>query len=238
MAENDAYYKGISKSTADKKKSQMVDQANMDDDDAGLYDRIGEFSDFIIEGKLTEAISFSPSMNKRKNIPNGDIEVNLNGDKYTFAYSADAMGTEPYGIILPGKDVITMFGKDKTAKKLYSTIGSQLRKWRKDNYSNLIESVVVEGKFKNESVNESVSDKEVFAYLRDLRDSGKTNMFGAAAYIERDFGLDKRKAKELLAKWMKSFNEGKLTEAAGTWGKADADLAKEARAAGFNPKKK
>jgi len=28
-----------------------------------------------------------------------------------------------------------------------------------------------------------------------------------------------------------------LTGGAGTWGKADADLAKEARAAGFNPKK-
>ena len=38
-------------------------------------------------------------------------------------------------------------------------------------------------------------------------------MFGAAAYIEKDFGLDKRKAREILAKWMKSFNEGKLTEA-------------------------
>ena len=103
-----------------------------------------ELHSILDESVVTEGISFSPSMNKRKNIPNGDIEVNLNGDKYTFVYSADAMGTEPYGIILPGKDVITMFGKDKTAKKLYSTIGSQLRKWRKDNYSNLTESVVVE----------------------------------------------------------------------------------------------
>ena len=67
--------------------------------------------------------------------------------------------------------------------------------------------VVNEGK-----LNERVSDKEVFAYLNDLRDSGKTNMFGAAAYIEKDFGLDKRKAKEILVKWMKSFNEGKLNE--------------------------
>jgi hypothetical protein len=63
-----------------------------------------------------------------------------------------------------------------------------------------------------ESVNEKVSDEEVFSYLNDLRDSGKTNMFGAAAYIEKDFGLDKRKAKEILVKWMKSFNEGKVTE--------------------------
>ena len=54
-------------------------------------------------------------------------------------------------------------------------------------------------------LNEKVSEKEVFAYLRDLRDSGKTNMFGAGEYLEKAFNLDKRTARELLTKWMKSF---------------------------------
>jgi hypothetical protein len=62
-------------------------------------------------------------------------------------------------------------------------------------------------------LNEKVSDEEVFAYLDNLRQSGQTNMFGAGAYIERDFNLDKRKARDLLTKWMKSFDEAKVNEA-------------------------
>jgi hypothetical protein len=61
-------------------------------------------------------------------------------------------------------------------------------------------------------LNESVSDEEVFSYLNDLRDSGQTNMFGAGAYIEKAFNLDKRKARDLLTKWMKSFDEAKVNE--------------------------
>ena len=32
-------------------------------------------------------------------------------------------------------------------------------------------------------------------------------MFGAAPYLMAEFGLDKRTAREILAKWMKSFGE-------------------------------
>ena len=56
-------------------------------------------------------------------------------------------------------------------------------------------------------VTENVSENEYFSYLNDLRDSGQTNMFGAGEYLERDFNLDKREAREILAKWMKSFDE-------------------------------
>ena len=59
----------------------------------------------------------------------------------------------------------------------------------------------------DENVTENVSENEYFSYLNDLRDSGQTNMFGAGEYLERDFNLDKREAREILAKWMKSFNE-------------------------------
>ena len=50
-------------------------------------------------------------------------------------------------------------------------------------------------------------EKRMFTYLSDLRDSGVTNMFGAAPYLANEFGLDKRTAREILAKWMKSFGE-------------------------------
>mgnify|MGYP003111165270 CR=1 FL=1 len=43
----------------------------------------------------------------------------------------------------------------------------------------------------------------VFKYLDDLRASGETNMFGAGIYLQEEFGLGKREAREFLAKWMK-----------------------------------
>ena len=61
----------------------------------------------------------------------------------------------------------------------------------------------------NESRIDKTSDQDriYYDFLLTLRDSGKTNMFGAAPYLQREFGLDKREAREVLAKWMKQFNE-------------------------------
>jgi hypothetical protein len=50
-------------------------------------------------------------------------------------------------------------------------------------------------------------EKEVMEFLNILRDSGVTNMFGAAPYIEDEFGIDKREARRLLTLWMNNFNE-------------------------------
>lgn len=49
---------------------------------------------------------------------------------------------------------------------------------------------------------------EYFRYLDTLRDSGVTNMFGAAPYLEEAFELDKRQAKKYLTAWMEYFTEG------------------------------
>jgi hypothetical protein len=48
-------------------------------------------------------------------------------------------------------------------------------------------------------------NSEYYSYLDDLRDSGVTNMFGAAPYLEREFGLDRREARDILRQWMDSF---------------------------------
>jgi len=53
---------------------------------------------------------------------------------------------------------------------------------------------------------EKVEDK-YSQFLLALRDSGVTNMFGAGPYLQREFGLEKREAREILAKWMQSFSE-------------------------------
>lgn len=51
-------------------------------------------------------------------------------------------------------------------------------------------------------------DKEkYFVYLDELRESGVTNMFGAAPYLEDEFDLDRKEAKAVLVEWMRTFNE-------------------------------
>ena len=48
---------------------------------------------------------------------------------------------------------------------------------------------------------------EYFAYLEDLRDSGVVNMFLASPYLEAEFGLDRKEAKDILLAWIKSFSK-------------------------------
>lgn len=47
---------------------------------------------------------------------------------------------------------------------------------------------------------------DYFQYLDDLRESGRTNMWGAGAYLEQAFGLERREASEITGAWMKTFN--------------------------------
>jgi len=44
-------------------------------------------------------------------------------------------------------------------------------------------------------------------YLDKLQKSGKTNMYGAGAYVEARFGLDRHDAKEIVLYWMASYEE-------------------------------
>jgi hypothetical protein len=46
-------------------------------------------------------------------------------------------------------------------------------------------------------------------YLIALRDSGATNMWGASPYLEREFGLSRNDAKDVLLEWIKSFDKEK-----------------------------
>lgn len=49
--------------------------------------------------------------------------------------------------------------------------------------------------------------EEIFIYLEELRQSGKTNMYGAAAYIMGDFFLDRTEAQKILSEWMRRYDE-------------------------------
>ena len=56
-------------------------------------------------------------------------------------------------------------------------------------------------------MSEDVFKESVFQYLDDIRESGVTNMFGAAPYVQDEFGVDAQEAKALLVEWMQTFSE-------------------------------
>jgi hypothetical protein len=57
-----------------------------------------------------------------------------------------------------------------------------------------------------------VAKEEYFAFLEALRQSGRTNMFGAAPYLRKEWPeLTRTEARDILLSWMDSFNEDKVT---------------------------
>ena len=51
--------------------------------------------------------------------------------------------------------------------------------------------------------------EDMFEFLNTLKESGQINMFGAAPVLVDVFGINKFEAREVLADWMKSFEESK-----------------------------
>ena len=49
--------------------------------------------------------------------------------------------------------------------------------------------------------------EEYFNYLDMVRESGHINMFGAAPYLQEEFGLSRNEARHVLTEWMQSFSE-------------------------------
>jgi hypothetical protein len=46
-----------------------------------------------------------------------------------------------------------------------------------------------------------------FEFLDFLRESGKTNMFGAVPYLIEAFEIDRKTARRILRDWMNSFEK-------------------------------
>lgn len=51
------------------------------------------------------------------------------------------------------------------------------------------------------------TDEDYFDYLVELRDSGETNMWGAAPYLVREFGVTYEESKKILVRWIESFDK-------------------------------
>jgi len=54
---------------------------------------------------------------------------------------------------------------------------------------------------------------DVYRYLDELRDSGETNMFGAAPYLQETFGFERSVARQWLLEWMRTFTDRHAKEA-------------------------
>ncbi len=60
-----------------------------------------------------------------------------------------------------------------------------------------------------------MTEKELasyFRYLDQLRKSGRTNMFGAAPYLEEAFDIDRVHARRALRYWQETFSHEKSPE--------------------------
>lgn len=53
-------------------------------------------------------------------------------------------------------------------------------------------------------------EKEVFAFLDSIRESGDINMYAAAPVIVEVYGVDKQEARTLLKMWMRQFGRSEL----------------------------
>ena len=51
-----------------------------------------------------------------------------------------------------------------------------------------------------------MTSNKYWVFLEKLRRSGKTNMFGAAPYVELEFGVSHEEAIKIVGDWMKNYN--------------------------------
>jgi hypothetical protein len=50
-----------------------------------------------------------------------------------------------------------------------------------------------------------INRRVIWDFLETLRESGVTNMFGAAPYLMDEFGMDKYQARDALLDWMENY---------------------------------
>lgn len=48
---------------------------------------------------------------------------------------------------------------------------------------------------------------EHLVFLDDLRETGVTNMYGAAPYVSGALGLDNKTSRDIVSYWMKTFGD-------------------------------
>lgn len=51
-----------------------------------------------------------------------------------------------------------------------------------------------------------MTNNEYWIYLEKLRRSGVTNMYGATPYLQEEFKISYKRAKDILTDWMRHYN--------------------------------
>ena len=242
---NENYFKGVSKSTASKKKAQMKKQAGMDDDDPDAYkempgDKKGKkdqktsrhtnkyhelYNESVNEGKKTIELKTDLDIGGKGIRPFSDTkEITLKkGTKYNVTQQNGSVGT------------LFQFFDIKTGKQLGS-------KW--------IDSLKPYGVY--ESVNEA-DDDDKQSTKRGPIDNEKIEKALKTKADETGvpIGIIRAVMRRGMAAWKTGHRPGAtqeqwgyarcnafLTKGDGTWGKADKDLAKEVRDGGHDKKLK
>ena len=52
----------------------------------------------------------------------------------------------------------------------------------------------------------TVTENKYWIFLEKLRRSGVTNMYAAAPYLERQFGIPPKEADRIVGEWMEKYN--------------------------------
>ena len=86
--------------------------------------------------------------------------------------------------------------------------GSEIMKNMKSEYGpDKGKSVFYASKNKGTISGVDATENEYYEYLDGLRESGITNMIGAAPYLVKKFGVSSGEARTILTKWMQSFEK-------------------------------
>jgi len=119
-----------------------------------------------------------------------EVEKRLDAEKIiksTLKDEGGAAGIEPLAKAVKKLDI----SKDELLKMIKKVVGVEKHK-----HGDYISTPISEGVV-----------KDMHTFLDALRDSGVTNMFGAGPYLQKEFGIDQKSAREVLANWMQSFSE-------------------------------
>ncbi len=244
---NENYFKGVSKSTADKKKAQMKKQADMDDDDPNAYKEMPGDT----KGKKTSKTSkhtkkyhelYNESVNEQK------IKLKVWTDRKSKKKTIDLDASQLKKAVSSGHDTDWSWSIDNIKYQLDN--GDKKGTTKIDRYGGGGSDTVYWEL--NESVNEA-DDDDKQSTKRGPIDGAKIEKALKTKSEETGvpIGIIRAVMRRGMAAWKTGHRPGAtqeqwgyarvnafLTKGEGTWGKADKDLAKEVRDGGHDKKLK